>query len=137
MYFYNMNKFYNIVLLSLFLFTGFNSFAQKEKKSSKYPKYDYVGSFNNGLAKAKYNKKWGYIDTLGVEIVQCIYHEVTPFNDGFGKVRVNEKWGLVDTTGNLIVKPTFDWIYDFEGELAKVKINGQEYYMNKSGQRVK
>jgi hypothetical protein len=129
----------NIILtIVLFLFVNTTiCFAQKGKKNSKFPKYEYVGSFNNGLAKVKYNKKWGFIDTLGVEIVPCIYHEVTTFNDGFAKVRVNEKWGLVDTSGNVIIKPTFDWIYDFEGDRAKVLINGEEYYMNKSGQRVK
>lgn len=126
-----------IIICFLFLFASNSLYAQKEKKNSKYPKYEFVGHFNNGLAKVKYNKKWGFIDTLGVEVVPCIYHEVTNFNDGFAKVRINEKWGLVDTSGNVIIKPTFDWIYDFEGDRAKVLINGEEYYMNKNGQRVK
>ncbi len=92
--------------------------------------------FNNGLAKVKFQKKWGFIDTSGVEVVAPRYHEVGNFVDGLARVRVNEKWGLVDTTGAVIIKPTFHWIYDFEGDRAKVLLDNQIYYMNRKGQRV-
>ncbi len=131
-----MKKTIKFSILFFFLISSVFCFSQKEKKNSKFPKYDYVGSFNNGLAKVKFNKKWGFIDTLGVEVVPIIYHEVTTFSDGLAKVRVNEKWGMVDTNGNVIVKPTFDWIYDFEGDKAKVLVDGKPYFMNRQGQRV-
>ena len=97
-----------------------------------------MGSFNQGLAKVKKEKKWGFIDTTGNVVVKSKYNEVENFSDGSARVRLGQKWGLVDTTGAEIIKPTFDWIYDYDANgVAKVKLNGMEYYMDKRGQRVR
>jgi hypothetical protein len=133
-------KIYKVIfsLCCFFLLTGVLLAQEKPRKpmNPKYPGYDYVGSFNNGLAKVKKNKKWGYIDTTGNVVVQPMYNEVENFSDGLARVRQGQKWGLIGKDGTLIIKPTFDWIYEFIDGIAKVKIDGQEYYMNTSGQRV-
>lgn len=128
---------FKIGVFIIFLFIqGAISAQGNAKNKAKFPKYGVVGTFNNGLAKVKFEKKWGFIDTSGVEVVPPRYHEVGDFVDGLARVRVNEKWGLVDTTGAVIIKPTFHWIYDFEGDRAKVLLDDQIYYMNRKGQRV-
>ncbi len=127
----------NILILLSFLFLQQVAFSQSNAKNkAKFPKYQAVGTFHNGLAKVKFNNKWGFIDTSGVEVIPPRYHEVGDFNDGLARVRVNEKWGMVDTQGNVIIKPTFEWIYDFEGDRAKVLLDNKTYYMNRKGQRV-
>jgi len=128
--------FKHIVLSLIFLFAMHSVFAQKNKKTISSA-YEYQGSFNNGLAKVRKDHKWGFVDTTGNLVVPMKYNEVENFSDGLARVRSGQKWGLVDVTGREVIKPTFEWIYDFENGIAKVKLNGEEYYMNRNGQRVK
>ena len=130
----NTLKFTGIIFLLILM--QLDGYSQKEKKPSRYPGYDIVGSFNNGLAKVKKDKKWGYIDTTGNVVFPCRYNEVENFSDNMARVRVGTKWGLISSDGSEIIKPTFDWIYEFIDGVALVKLEGDEYYMNKKGQRV-
>lgn len=131
---------YFIHIIAMLVFFSGSTFAQKKQptdKSSKCPGYEYLGSFNNGLAKMKKNKKWGYVDTTCNVVFPPKYNEAENFSDGIARVRIGQKWGLISSNGTEIIKPTFEWIYEFVDGIAKVKIDGDEYYMNKSGQRVK
>jgi hypothetical protein len=128
-------KHFLFALILLFVATG--SYAQKGKSKPKSSKYDYQGPYCDGLARVKINQKWGFIDTTGNVVVPPKYNQVENFVDGLAKVRTGQRWGLVDKTGAVIIKPTFEWIYDFNDGIAKVKIDGEEYYMDRNGQRVK
>lgn len=129
-----------IFLFLVFTFALNNCIAQKKgnpkEKSGVTAKYDMAGPFCNGIARVKLNHKWGFIDTTGNVIIAPKYNEVSNFSDGLAKVRLGQKWGLVDTKGTIIIKPTFDAIMDFVDGKAKVLIEGEEYYMNREGQRV-
>lgn len=128
-----------ILAALVFLIFTQNSFAQKSPKKEKTgigAKYDYMGPFYEGLARVKLEKKWGFIDTTGNIVVKPKYNEVENFSDGIARVRTGTKWGLVGKDGNEIIKPTFDAIYEFVNDKARVLLNGEEYYMNKQGQRV-
>jgi len=49
--------------------------------------YDGIGGdFYYGLMSVKKNNLWGFIDTLGVEIIPTKYSVVTPFDSGYAKV---------------------------------------------------
>ena len=49
---------FKIVVFFIFLFIQGAVFAQgNAKNKAKFPKYDVVGNFNNGLAKVKFQKK--------------------------------------------------------------------------------
>jgi hypothetical protein len=128
-------KHFLVVLILLLVTTG--SYAQKVKSKPKSSTYDYQGPYCDGLARVKTNQKWGFIDTSGNVVVPPKYNQVENFVDGLAKVRTGQRWGLVDKTGAVIIKPTFEWIYDFQDGIAKVKIDGEEYYMDRNGQRVK
>jgi len=125
----------HFLLALILLFVASGSYAQKGK--SKSSKYDYQGPYCDGLARVKTNQKWGFVDTTGNVVVPPKYNQVENFVDGLAKVRTGQRWGLVDKTGAVIIKPTFEWIYDFNDGIAKVKIDGEEYYMDRNGQRVK
>lgn len=125
-----------LIVICLITFCINNGSAQNQINKKKFPKYEIVGSFNNGLAKVRYNKKWGYIDSTGAEVFPPKYNEVENFSDGLARVRSGTKWGLVDKNGKEIIKPTFDFIDVFIDGEAKVRLNGETYYMNKEGIRV-
>jgi len=134
------------------LFASSSSFAQKKETKSKSPeqkekttkgktvkssKYEIQGPFCNGLARVRMNKKWGYIDTNGVEKVKPKYIQVENFNEGLARVRGQKGWGLIDTTGTIILVAEFNYISDFTDGKALVRmIGGQETYINKKGQNI-
>lgn len=139
-------RFTCINLLILFLFFSSISFAQKEtkaksteqkEKTPKSSKYEIQGPYCNGLARVRMNKKWGYIDKNGAEIVKPKYIQVENFNEGLARVRGQKGWGLIDTTGTIILVAEFNYISDFTDGKALVRmIGGQETYINKKGQNI-
>lgn len=76
------------------------------------PKYEDVGKYSFGLAAAKLDGKWGYIDTQGKVIVDFKYDYASAFNEGKAVVGTKETavtdmgtesyflMGFVDAKGN-------------------------------------
>lgn len=54
--------------------------------------------------------KWGFIDTTGKEITDCIYDEVTDFEDGYAEVKLNNKWGVINIQGKIVIPIKYDSI---------------------------
>ena len=52
-------------------------------------KYDEVGDFHEGLAKVRFNQKWGYINEFGVEVIDFQYDDAGDFC--MGRAKVNSK----------------------------------------------
>ena len=80
---------------------------------------------DNGLTPSNWtkvckDKKYGFIDETGKEIVKPKYDSIYNFCEkGIGNwalVRIGNKFGFIDDTGNEIVKPIYDSINKF-GEL--------------------
>jgi hypothetical protein len=57
-------------------------------------KYDYVGSFFEGLADVELNGKHGFIDKSGKAVIPLKYDDVWYFSEGLAGVNLNSKWGL-------------------------------------------
>ncbi len=57
--------------------------------------YDAIQPFSYGRAAAKRNKKWGYLDSLGQEVIPFKYDEVSTFSEGLAVVN---GW-VIDRTG--------------------------------------
>ncbi len=138
------NRRYFLVFTLLFFAVNI-VFAQKKgkKSESKLSQYQYQGPFCDGIATIKVNRKWGFIDSLGVVLVSPKYDEVEKFSSGLARVRMSSSghnaggWGLVNTSGQEIVPPIYEWIYDFENGEAKVKRAGQENFINRNGRIVR
>lgn len=102
--------------------------------------YDHAHDFNEGLAiVGNYKQRdqsqnpkddmilWGFINTLGEEVIAVEYEDVTPFKEGLATVKLNGKWGVIDSQGNNIIPFEHDAISSFEQGYAIVaKQNGNE-----------
>ena len=124
------------ILLSLtLLIFGYSVSAQDWMK-----KYDEVGVFDNDRAYVRKNKKYGYVDKNGNEIIPCIYTYVGTFNEqGIvwvnkgGKIRKRSRtieeglYGLYDIDGNLVLPVE----YQHMGEMV-MSDYGKPYYWFKS-----
>lgn len=96
------------------------------------PFYEEMNKFSNGMAAVYKNKKWGYIDEEGYEIIDFLYHGAKDFSiHGLAAVKVSEKsgsWVLVKTNGQLLDKNNnndYYFIDEFNPEgYTKVEIAG-------------
>lgn len=72
-------------------------------------KYDHMGYFHeDGLASVTIDKKHGFINKLGVEIIPLIYQDVYSFYDGYARVKLENKWGFIDISGKIIIPTDYD-----------------------------
>ena len=76
------------------------------------PKYEEAFDFENSFAAVKLNDKWGFINSIGKEVIECQYQNIREGFSKYGFARVYQNdfgYLFIDTTG----KPTnFTRIYD-------------------------
>jgi hypothetical protein len=102
------------------------------------PQYEDVGDFLGGVAAAKSEGKWGYIDTSGKFKVQPIFDALSQssFADGLAAARMGERIGYIDRHGKFAIPPTFEEAGDFSEGLAQVRLGRKWGYINDSGKLV-
>ena len=100
--------------------------------------------FNEGMARACYENKWGYIDEDYQWIVPPIYSNVTDFSSGYGSVSIDSKSYLVNKDGKIcicadsIFKPFFSNKNSvFANEYAVYEKDGDVYYLDKDLNSIK
>lgn len=103
--------------------------------SGKEPEeiFDWVGSFNDGLAKVQLNKKWNFINTEGKFIGDKWFDWADIFYNGFARVKLNEKFNFINTEGKIISDAWFGDANNFFNGFAKVKLNGKWNFINTEG----
>jgi hypothetical protein len=90
-------------------------------------KYDYYSDCSEIIAVQK-NKKWGFINKLGQEIIPLKYDFVKDFQTNesniIARVVKDKKWGLIDIDGKVITPLIYDYIGPFVYNMALVNIGG-------------
>nr|WP_315103469.1 WG repeat-containing protein [uncultured Catonella sp.] len=65
--------------------------------------YDYIGdAFSEGLMIVGKDKKYGYIDEAGKEIVEPKYDDVDEFKEGIARVKKDGKYSIIDKKGEIV-----------------------------------
>lgn len=95
--------------------------------------FDDVGSFCDGYACIKLNKKCNFIDTKGNILLNTWFDYVDSFCDGYACVKLNYKYNFIDTKGNLLSHTWFDYVGEFYDGYAYVKLNKKYYYLDRNG----
>ena len=96
-------------------------------------KYDWAGSFREGLAAVELNNKWGFIDKQGN--TPCKYDWAGSFSEGLAWVQLNG-CGFIDQQGHTVIPCKYDWAGSFSEGLAAVKLNGKYGFIDKQGNTV-
>ena len=98
----------------------------------KTEKVQIIRGFSEGLAAAKREDKWGYIDKTLHWVVLPIYDNVGYFNEGLAWVELDGKYGYISReTKEFFIKPKFDGVGDFSEGLAPVKDGDKWGYISK------
>ena len=100
-------------------------------------KYDFVGTFSEGLALVMTKDfKHGFIDKKGREVIPCDFDDARKFHEGMASVEKSRKRGYIDKTGRIVVPCIYDDAYDFKEGLAAVRKGDKYGYIDKTGKEV-
>jgi hypothetical protein len=111
------------------------------------PRYYEIEGFGSGLSKVtKKAEPWeltyGYIDTLGNEILPAIYSDADTWfyrSMRFAEVLVvakDGKYGFFDYTGKQLAPLKYQSIWDFREGLVRVYYDGKAGYVTKEGKEI-
>jgi hypothetical protein len=95
-----------------------------------------IHGFKEGLALAKFNDKYGFIDTTMKIVVPIIYDFLQEFSEGLNIVKINDKLGIVNKTGQVVIPIIYDEIDTISDGFLKVNLNGKYGLINKTGQEL-
>lgn len=84
-----------------------------------------ITRFNDGLAGAKKDGRWGFIDRTGKAVIPFEYGAVGAFSEGLAAVRKDGKFGFVDTTGKLVIPLNWDGVEEFRNGVASINLGGE------------
>lgn len=111
------------------------------------PAYDKARAFVNGLAPVSKDKKWGYINEKGEQVVDFKYRDAETFSkDGLAPVKLKKLWGFIDTTGALVIPDEYDItaggfsmfsknnLKGFRNGVARVRFKKEWGFITKTGE---
>jgi hypothetical protein len=101
--------------------------------------FDEAGQFSEGLAAAKVNGKFGYIDTTGRFLIAPSYEQAAPFSDGLAMVRLHGLYGFIDKAGQLVIPAKYKEAVSFSEGLAAVLFNPDKWewaFIDRAGKEV-
>jgi hypothetical protein len=142
-----------LIVISLFLLIGLGRGAFFFLKSYIFKntsvsiveivplKYDYVLNFSDGLAKVgigdrEVGYKYGFIDTMGNEIIPLIYDNIWEFTEDLLLVQYNGKSGFIDKTGMTVIPFIYDGAMSFSEGLAAVSLDRKWGFIDTTGKEI-
>lgn len=114
------------------------------------PMFDALFPFSNGLALARWNTRYGYVDAQGRPRTEPSFIDAGPFSDGLANVCVDTggalgpwdtqhlRCGYIETSGAYAISPRFQRAEPFQGPWATVEdpVFGLELRINRRGKIV-
>lgn len=108
--------------------------------------YSEVRDFCEGYAAVRNrDRKWGFVDTSGKEVVPCKYDDIggywaSGFSEGLAWVELDEKCGYIDVTGKEVIPCKYDDAGRISEGLVKVRVGdystGKCGFVNSAGKEV-
>lgn len=109
-----------------------NQVSQELTAATK--KYDELYGFHEGLARVCKDKKYGFIDKLGNEIIPCKYDDAKDYDKGISVVTLGDKQGAINRQGDMVIPCKYDNINLCEDDsLAAASINETSGFIDLEG----
>jgi hypothetical protein len=96
-------------------------------------KYDFVGSFSEGLATVVLDGKYGFLNKYGQLKIKCEYTSATDFRIGRTIVEKNGKFGMIDRNNRVLLPFEFSDIGELANNLLYVSTSGKYGYADLNG----
>ena len=82
----------------------------------------------NGIAFAKINGKYGFMDKNGEFVIEPAYKQVYAFSNGYARAKLDGGWGFIDSSANIVVEPTYYRATDMYADGYSIVIKDSEIY---------
>ena len=92
-----------------------------------------LGDFHEGLAPAKSNGRWGFVDKTLRLRVPARFDAVKDFSDGVAPVVLEGRAGYIDKTGELIAEPVWRSAEEFSDGVGMVGDGERFGYVDRAG----
>jgi hypothetical protein len=90
--------------------------------------------FSEGLAGARFNAKYGFMNKNGELVILAKFDDISRFSSGLAAVKVANKWGYIDKIGKLVIPTQFlQPPANFKEEVAKVTLEDKIGFIDKTG----
>ncbi len=94
--------------------------------------------FYNGLAQAKINGKYGFIDETGKFVIPPTFNEAQhfKFSANITAAKRGNKWGAINRQGNWVIQPKFEASFQFDrrfGSLALFQAKNKYGFIDRQG----
>ncbi|HUH74993.1 MAG TPA: WG repeat-containing protein [Chitinophagales bacterium] len=91
-------------------------------------KYEDVGKYNEGLAPAKVDGLWGYINEKGHWEISPEYKKANEFQGRYAAVSTNDhQWHFIDRKGEIMLSEVFDTIIQYQEGSYSIVSEGQKW----------
>ncbi len=111
-------------------FDGRFSFINKAGEIKLKLDYDKVFSFENGLARFQSKEGYGFIDSIGNEIIPAQYYEAYNFTENYAIVKTYQNWQVIDREGNILKELSGDRVYKESEGFIRIKKNSKYYFIS-------
>jgi len=99
-------------------------------------KYDEIGPFKNNIAQIKVDNKYGYISTLGKEVIPCIYDNISTHNNQLYATQNNET-KIFNNKGQLLTSHEYNSIsLNYQHGLALVRRDSSYGFIDTTGKEI-
>ena len=119
--------------------SAFKNIFTSKLVSKCYPyctSYIGTGEFYEGRAIVGIQEKCGYVNSEGVEVIECIYEYPDNFYEGRASVSKDGKYGFIDLEGNVVIPFIYNSVHRFSEGLAGVKKGSYWGFVDKQGKEV-
>lgn len=82
------------------------------------------------------NGKVGLIDTMGNQLIECLYDEVDNISNNRVFVKKNNKWALSNFSNKLLTNFIYDEVENFIDGVSRVSINKKIGFINSNGVQI-
>lgn len=85
-------------------------------------KFDFIGEFNDGIAKVSIDKKFNFINSFGKTLSDNVFFDnAWDFSNGYALVKVGDNIGMIDKTGNYFIEPNNWGLKRVSDDLGKIQ----------------
>ena len=110
-----------------------------EKYYEVIESYSENGDFKDSLALVKKNEKYGFINSIGIEVIPAKYDDLSSFYEGYAIAKLNGASGYINKKGEFLFKPSehFELTNFHEGRAIVVDNEKNNIYaINTKGEKV-
>lgn len=99
-------------------------------------KFDYTGSWGDGLLFVKVDEKYGFLNTRGNLVIPLEYDEAKDFSEGLAAVRKGGRWGFINTQGEIVIPFKFKYAHKFNNGYCSAILKDKYGLIDKNGEPV-